>query len=136
MKDHRLLKVIRRDRMSQRGISHWNKKIRKGVYKYVFRSLGDKYLSLRMAENRMEFAKWLFQSYGYGYFYVCTWRMRKTGGSNKAKPTPYRIAIIEIEKTEGGFRPRFIDMTRISKERWFESGKKELRKIERASIPI
>lgn len=110
-----------RRKMSRKGLKHWSRGARKRVYRYTFSCLGVRHMPLEVAEHRKDFAEWLYREFGYGYFYVFTWHMKKPKKGGKAKPTPYLLATIEIEKKGDRFIPHFIDITRLRKQPWFES---------------
>lgn len=111
--------VQRRERMSRAGLQRWSRKIRNRVNKYVFKTLGVQYMPLEMARDKHRFCDWLYHTWGVGTLYIYSWRMKMPKFGKKRKPTPYLLAIIEIQQQGEGYIPAFISMTRLKRERWF-----------------
>ncbi|MBI2667619.1 hypothetical protein HYX17_02505 [Candidatus Woesearchaeota archaeon] len=121
----RKIMIVVREPMSNEGLKHWSPKIRKKVYRYVFRSKGTFLIPYSELERRDKLAKWLYNKFGNGYFYLYIWRQGYY--KKKERLRPYRIAIIDLKegKNEVKYIPEYVELRRISKFSWFEPKKKQ-----------
>ena len=113
----RKIMVTRREPMSQKGLRHWSSHLQRKLHKFVYRCLGSRLMPYAVCKTRLRFAQWIRETFGYGYFYVFSWRKGYYKKRSIKRLRPYCIAVIEIKENSP---PNFINLTRISRFRWFE----------------
>lgn len=122
MADYRKIMVHRIDPMDKQALqTHWSR-LKRRVYPFVFRNLGTKLCPYEAFEDRRYFAQWLKESFGFGHFNIYSWKEGYYSKKHKKdRLRPYKIAEIEIKE---GLPPNFIDLTRISRFKWWEASRK------------
>lgn len=111
--------IKRKDPMSSEGLNHWSPKNRNRIYRYVYRCLGSIEMPYDVCRTRRDFAEWIRQEFGNGYFYVFSWKKGYYKDKKKSKRwlIPHKIAEINLPE---GRPPVFVDIKKISKFSWFE----------------
>lgn len=126
----RKLMLKKEGMMSADGLKHWSPPMRKKLNRIVYRNVGVRHCPLSAFEERQLFAKWIYENFGSGKFHIFTWRMKKDR-NNKTRMTPFWLACIEIQPIGESYVPHFHEMTRLSKQRWFEPSKKKKNAIDK-----
>jgi len=135
MAETRRLRIDIVESMSARGVKAWSPPLRRKLKKKIFKNTGGYSVPYSVLAEKELFGQWLFDNLGANYYYIYSyrWKRKIIDGKKKYQKIPYLIAKIEL--TESG-HPRFHDIKRISKYRWFDVKSKERNKKFREGLVI
>ena len=115
----RKVQVRRRQPMSEEGLRHWGN-LKHKIFRDVFKVIEPVcVMPYNEVKNRTTLITWLYKRYGFGHFYVFSWR--KGYFLNKARKRFVKIAEVKITDNIKPYEADVIDVSGISRYKFFSN---------------